>query len=576
MSDLLISPKLLSFQLFDWLEVGDSDVRETYDAVIDMALRLAADSFLPHHRQSDIDEPWLDEGQVRILPAAREAMVQVRDAGLFGATFPEALGGLELPSSIGLALGAIFSSANIATWAYPLLTAANARLIVAFGSAAQVDTFARPEIEGRWFGTMCMSEPQAGSSLGDVRTRAVHDGQDELGERYRLTGNKMWISGGDQDASENIVHLVLAKAARPDGTLPEGSKGLSLFIVPKWLPDGTRNDVAVAGLNHKLGMRGTPNCLLNLGEKDGAIGWRVGAEGQGIAQMFMMMNEARVGVGMGAAAMAYRGYRHALRYAQERLQGRPAGVTGGAPVPIIEHPDVRRMLLAQKAYAEGAIAICLYCANLMDQGTDEAETVLALLTPIAKAWPSEFGLIANDLAIQTHGGYGYTRDFDVEMIWRDNRLNPIHEGTTAIQGMDLLGRKLLRSDGSALAALRARIARTVERAASDPALAAHAAALGELWDHIAQVLETLRGRDPARALDDATLFLRGFGHGVIGWLWLDQALSAADHPDTDLAEGVRFACRFFFEEEVPQAEGWLRIVATPRDAAVTIPVGAFG
>jgi len=576
MRDLLISSKLLSFQLFDWLGVGDDDARETYGAAIDMALRLAADTFLPHHRQSDIEEPWLDNGQVRILPAAREAMVQVREAGLFGATFPEALGGLELPSSIGLALGAIFSSANVATWAYPLLTAANARLICAFGSDAQIDYFARPEIEGRWFGTMCMSEPQAGSSLGDVRTRAVREGQDELGDRYRLTGNKMWISGGDQDASENIVHLVLAKTVRPDGTLTEGSKGLSLFIVPKWLRDGARNDVAVAGLNHKLGFRGTPNCLLNLGEEDGAIGWRVGAEGQGIAQMFMMMNEARVGVGMGAAAIAYRGYRHALRYAQERLQGRPIGVTSGPPVAIIEHPDVRRMLLQQKTYAEGAIAICLFCANLIDQRTPEAETLLALLTPIAKAWPSEFGLIANDLAIQIHGGYGYTRDFDVEMLWRDNRLNPIHEGTTAIQGIDLLGRKLLRSDGTALAALRTRIAETIDRASANPELAPHAAALTALWDMIADVLNTLRERSPERALDDATQFLRGFGHGVIAWLWLDQAMSAQAHLNADLADGVRFACRFFFEEEVPQAQGWLRIVATPRDASATIPVAAFG
>lgn len=576
MSDLLISPKLLSFQLFDWLDVGDADSRETYSAIIDLALRLAADSFLPHHRQSDIEEPWLDEGQVRILPAAREAMVQLREAGLFGATFPEALGGLELPGSIGLALGGIFSSANVSTWAYPLLTAANARLICTFGSAAQIDYFARPEIKGRWFGTMCMSEPQAGSSLGDVRTRAVRDGEDELGQRYRLTGNKMWISGGDQDASENIVHLVLAKAARDDGSLPEGSKGLSLFIVPKWLPDGTRNDVAVAGLNHKLGFRGTPNCLLNLGEKDGAVGWRVGAEGQGIAQMFMMMNEARVGVGMGAAAIAYRGYRHALRYAQERLQGRPVGVNGGAPVAIIEHPDVRRMLLQQKTYAEGALAICLYCANLIDEGTEEAEAVLAMLTPIAKTWPSEYGLIANDLAIQTHGGYGYTRDFDVEMLWRDNRLNPIHEGTTAIQGMDLLGRKLLRSDGSGLAALRARIDATIAGASANAELAPRASALRALWNSIASVLDTVRGKDPARSLDDATLFLRAFGHGVIGWLWLDQALRAADHPDADLATGIRYAAQFFFEEEVPQAECWLKVVAAPHDAAVSIPVAAFG
>ncbi len=576
MSDLLLSPRLLSFQLFEWLGVGDEEARDTYTAIIDMALRMAASSFLTHHRESDVEEPWLDGGEVRILPAAREAMREVREAGLFGATFPEALGGLALPGTIGLALGGIFSSANVATWAYPLLTAANARLICAFGSAAQIDYFARPEIEGRWFGTMCMSEPQAGSSLGDVRTRAVREGTDELGERYRLSGNKMWISAGDQDASENIVHLVLAKAAREDGSLPAGSKGLSLFIVPKWLPDGSRNDVAVAGLNHKLGFRGTPNCLLNLGEKGGAVGWRVGDEGQGIAQMFMMMNEARVGVGMGAAAIAYRGYRHALRYARERLQGRPAGTVGGDPVPIIEHPDVRRMLLLQKVYSEGALAICLYCASLMDEEGDEAEALLALLTPIAKTWPAEFGLIANDLAIQTHGGYGYTRDFDVEMLWRDNRLNPIHEGTTGIQAMDLLGRKLLRSDGAGLAVLRARIGKTIARAKADAELSRHAEALAALWDEIETVIGRLRDKSPDRALDDATLFQRAFGHGVIGWLWLDQALAAAKLSDADFRNGVSFACRFFYEEEMPQARCWLRVVAQPHDAAASIPLAAFG
>jgi len=316
----------------------------------------------------------------------------------------------------------------------------------------------------------------------------------------------------------------------------------------------------VAGLNHKMGNRGTSNCLLNFGEDVGAIGWLVGAEGQGLAQMFQMMNEARISVGMGAAALAYRGYRHAVRYAQERLQGRPMGVKGGEPVAIIGHPDVRRMLLQQKAYADAAVALCLFCADLVDQPGEDASALLGLLTPIAKSWPSEFGLIANDLAIQVHGGYGYTRDFDVEQLWRDNRLNPIHEGTAGIQAIDLLGRKILNADGHGLALLRGRIAHTAQIALGLQGWNDEAKALIAYWDKVAAVLEGLRGVSGARAFDDATMFLRAFGHGVVAWLWLDMAMAAKDVGEGQHAIGVEHACRFFIEAELPQAEAWLSIV----------------
>ncbi|AEG47798.1 acyl-CoA dehydrogenase domain-containing protein [Sphingobium chlorophenolicum L-1] len=573
--DKLPSRDLLAFQLFDWLDTGSGEERETLMAMIDATQRVAAEAFLPHYRQGDIEEPRLEADGVHVLPAIHQAMALYAQMGLFGASFPEELGGLGLSCTASLAIHAGFAAANVSTAGYPMLTAANARLIAAFGTPAQVDRFARPQIEGRWFGTMCLSEPQAGSSLGDIRTRAVADGEDELGGRYRLSGNKMWISAGDQNVSENIVHLVLAKIAQQDGGLPEGSKGISLFIVPKILPDGTRNDLAVAGLNHKMGFRGTANCLLNFGEGAGAVGWRVGGEGQGLAQMFMMMNEARISVGMGAAALAYRGYRQSLRYAQERLQGRAVGVRNGAPIPIFNHPDVRRMLLQQKAYAEGALALCLYCARLVDQGGEDAETLLALLTPVAKSWPSEFGLIANDLAIQVHGGYGYTRDFDVEQLWRDNRLNPIHEGTTGIQAIDLLGRKILLSDGRPLALLRDRIGDTAGRAMETAEWAPAAAALLDYWRHVEDVVAGLRALGGAEAYDDATLFLRAFGHGVLAWLWLDQVLHARGHADSAMESGVAFACRFFFESELPQADAWLRIVGQHGDLARTMPDEAF-
>lgn len=575
MPDAFISRQELHFLLFDWLKIdqrtgGD---RATFEAVLDLAEQLSSDLFLPHCRTADLVEPYLDASGVHILPEIRDALEKYSELGLFSLTFPERLGGLGMPTSLGMANLAIFSAASIATAAYPMLTAANARLISAFGTPAQVDQFALPQIAGRWFGTMCLSEPQAGSSLGDIRTRALLDGEDALGQRYRLCGNKMWISGGDQDASENIVHLVLAKVTQDGRNLPEGSQSISLFIVPKILPDGTRNDVAVAGLNHKLGYRGTANCLLNFGEKSGAIGWRVGAEGDGLRQMFMMMNEARISVGIGASALAMRGYRHAVKYASERLQGRPIGQRGGDPVPIIEHVDVRHMLLQQKAYAEGALALCLYCADLTDRESDaDAQALLGLLTPIAKSWPSEFGLIANDLAIQVHGGYGYTRDFDVEQVWRDNRLNPIHEGTTAIQAIDLLGRKILKSDGAGLAVLRHRLASVVDNIPKS--LAREAAQVVMLWDRVVHVISRLRETPSDLAFDDATLFLRAFGHAVIGWMWLEQARAVQGHADSRLREAKLRSCQFFIETEGPQAMAWLQIIEqqsrTVRDAPVDI------
>jgi alkylation response protein AidB-like acyl-CoA dehydrogenase len=432
--------------------------------------------------------------------------------------------------------------------------------LVAFGTEAQINHFARPLIAGEWFGTMCLSEPQAGSGLGDIRCRAVAEGDDELGTRYRLRGNKMWISGGDQDVTENIVHLVLAKVPNANGELPAGTTGISLFIVPRVLPDGRVNDVAVAGLNHKMGYRGTANCLLNLGEGDGATGWLIGSEGDGLRQMFKMMNEARIAVGTSAAALAIRSHRHAVAYARDRTQGRLAGQRGCRPVSIMNHPDVRRMLLQQKSYAEGALALCLYCAALSDGGANDDAQLLDLLTPVAKSWSSEFGLIANDIAIQIHGGYGYTRDFDVEQIWRDNRLNPIHEGTTGIQGIDLLERKILKAGAAGLDALGRRIAVAAE---CSPSGGGTAVALA--WRRAIEVIELLGSRPLEWRLQDSTQFLRAFGHIVIGWIWLELVHAADQTGDDELARGKAAAARYFREFELPLAIGWLDTIANGSD-----------
>ena len=587
MSDVLIPRRDLDFLLGDWLRLDElleapafaAHTRDDVAAVLDLSERVAADLFLPAYKRADQIEPTLDADGVKVLPEIAAAVRGYAELGLFAAGFDEALGGMALPSLVCTASLAQFMAANLSASAFVMLTTANARLIAAFGTPAQIDTFARPGIAGQAMGTMCLSEPQAGSSLADIRTRAEPDGEDAIGRRFRLTGNKMWISGGDHDVSEDIVHLVLAKVPGADGQLVEGTSGISLFIVPKRLPSGERNDVSVAGLYHKMGYRGIPNCLLNLGEQGGATGWLIGEVGQGLPIMFQMMNEARINVGLGAAAVAYRGYRHALKYAGERLQGRPLDTPRGvtiAPVPIIEHADVKRMLLAQKVYAEGSLALILYCARLVDEpDDDDAAELLGLLTPVAKTWPSEWGLVANDLAIQVHGGYGYTRDFDVEQLYRDNRLNPIHEGTTGIQALDLLGRKTLKSNGRGYAVLRERIAATIGGAADDPRLAAYGDLLADAWDHVTAVVDGLRPLDPAAALENATPFLSAFGHVVLAWLWLDQAVVAAKLGDDAFHRGKLWACRFFFETEVPKIAPWLDFVDSHSDVASAAPADIF-
>lgn len=594
----------LSFWLYDWLEAEQltdrprfaEHSRETFDAVLDLSAKLANSHFATHYKKSDRIEPTLDEETVHVLPEIGQALKAAAEIGLFAADFDGEVGGLQLPKLIQTASMAHFMAANIATSAYVMLTQANARLICNFGTPAQIEAFALPQVEGRWFGTMCLSEPQAGSSLADITTRAISDGEDRLGSRYRLAGTKMWISGGDQDISDNIVHLVLAKIPDASGALLPGVGGISLFIVPKLLPDGTRNDIAVAGLNHKMGYRGTSNCLLAFGEgtrhrpggEGGAIGYRVGEAGSGLAQMFQMMNEARISVGLGAAALAARGYRQSLAYARERPQGRPPGARDPAAKqrPIIEHPDVKRMLLGQKAHAEGALALILYCARLIDrEETAEnvadkarAQALLGLLTPVAKSWPSEFGLVANDLAIQIHGGYGYTRDFDVEQLYRDNRLNPIHEGTHGIQAIDLLGRKILRDRGRALALLGEEVETTIGRARQVPQVADLAGSLDESWKVVGATVGALSGLgDQAGALLNASSFLTGFGHVVVGWLWLDQACAVfAKGMDPDaFARGKLRACRYHCEFELPKARQSLAFVASLNSTAGLTPLDEF-
>jgi alkylation response protein AidB-like acyl-CoA dehydrogenase len=606
MTDLILSRRDVDFLLFEWLRVAELGNRPAfaqfdrfaYESVLDVYQRLAREVFAPHNKRNDVSEPVFDGSRVTINPEVRVALAAFADAGLFGASMSAELDGMSLPSVIERAGMAFLLAANIGTTAYAVLTIASANLLIEYGSPEQIRRYIQRMISGQCFGTMCLSEPQAGSSLADVRTRAVpmRDG------RFRLFGNKMWISGGEHDMVPNILHLVLAKIPDEQGQLPSGVRGISLFAVPRVLMDeqGANtepNDVALAGINHKMGYRGTVNCLLNFGEgrhrpegAAGAIGQLIGEPGQGLAYMFHMMNEARISVGLGAAALGYTGYLHALEYAHTRRQGRTRGSSKRAAVdqvPIVEHPDVRRMLLAQKAYASGALALCLYAALLSDDSRTlpsdserhEARVFLELLTPVVKSWPSQWGLAANDMAIQVHGGYGYTREYNVEQFYRDNRLNAIHEGTFGIQALDLLGRKTRQEGGAGLRLLGRRIARTVESARSSSVrLRRHAELLDAKWGRLLAVTHALENlRDEEVRLANAAPYLEAFGHVIIGWLWLDQAvasetaLSAAAGPDEDFYRGKLAACDFFFGWELPRVESWLAVLdpveRTPLDTS---------
>jgi len=571
--------------------------------VLDTCERIAREKYAPFNRLVDTQEPHFDGEKVILPQATHDAQKAYAASGMLSAAQDYEVGGMQLPYTVEAAANAFFAMASVSIGS-GMLTTGNANLLMVHGTEAQKQVFALNEFAGRFSGTMCLSEPQAGSSLSDVSTRAVPDGDDfaddPLGPRYRLKGNKMWISAGEHELTENIIHLVLAKIPDENGKLVPGTRGISLFIVPKKMVDtegqltGERNDVALAGLNHKCGWRGTTNTLLNFGEgkypvggEAGAVGYLVGQAGKGLHCMFHMMNEARIGVGMAATMLGMAGYLASLDYAKNRPQGRPMGPAGKdpaqPPVRIIEHADVKRMLLAQKSYCEGALALELYCARLVDEQhtaeaatADDARLLLEVLTPIAKSWPSEWCLEANSLAIQIHGGYGYTRDFPVEQYWRDNRLNMIHEGTHGIQAMDLLGRKVLMEGGKGLTLLAGRINGTIQRAIHVPEFAAHANALGQALAQVGAATKAAWATgEPTDALANAVPYLQAFGHTVLAWVWLDVALAAYAAPESAARTGRLAAMRFFFHYELPKIGAWLQVVSSRDQTCAALTEDAF-
>jgi len=560
--------------------------RETFDAAIELAHRVAAETFEPHNRKSDLNEPVMVDGRVQLIPEIGEALHAFNEAGFMAALADHDDGGMQLPFVITAACDSLFASANVGTVAYPLLARAAANLLAVYGSDEQRRLYMRPIVEGRYYGTMCLSEPQAGSSLADIRTEARDAGDGS----YRISGAKMWISAGDHELGENIVHLVLARIAGA----PAGVRGISLFIVPRFRVSddgsrGARNDVRLAGINHKMGQRGSVNTFLKFGENDDCVGYLVGEANHGLGYMFHMMNEERIGVGMGAIMLGLSGYLYSLDYARERRQGRHPDQKdpSSPPIPIIEHADVRRMLLQQKCWMEGAHVLALHAATLVDdaQHPDESRRrdsalLLDLLTPIIKAWSSDYGLRANELAIQILGGYGYTREYPVEQFYRDNRINPIHEGSNGIQALDLLGRKAMLADGAALRLLLQRITATIDEAAGDPALQSFADALERAVRLAADTTRAAGARmqrgEVRAVLANAAHYMTLLGHLAISWTWLQQALLAqralpgAGGADQAFYRGKLQACRFFFSTELPQIELAAKLVTEADDSALAM------
>ena len=560
---------------------GDHD-RDTFEMYLDSCARLARGPLLEAYKPMDEAPPELHAGRIAVHPMMKAVYPRLVDLGTVAATRPYEVGGQQMPSTVATAAVMMLMAGNLSAAGYVFLTTGAAHLIESFGSPALREQFMRPMYAGRWTGTMALTEPHAGSSLSDVTTTAHPIG----GERYRIRGSKIFISGGEHDLTENIVHMTLARI--PGG--PPGTRGVSLFAVPKRRMDGGRlvpNDVAASQAIHKIGWRGLPSVVLDYGDADDCVGWLVGEPHHGLKYMFQMMNEARIMVGASGVATASVAYHEALAYAAERPQGRPLGERDPTTpqVPIVAHADVRRMLLRQKAIVEGGLSLVLETARAQDlaehaadpETRKGAQALLDLLTPIAKTFPAEWGFEANALAVQIHGGYGYSSEYRVEAWLRDQKLNSIHEGTTGIHGLDLLGRKVLGDGGQALRRLGAELA----AAARDAADAGVAPEFGETllaaFSRLGAVSITLgqlgAQGGTAAMMRHSTDYLLAASAIVVSWQWLKMATAAtaglsagARGRDRDFYEGKRCAAEYWLTSELPLANTRLDLIERGNDA----------
>ncbi len=546
---------------------------ESFDMMLDAADTLSTNHLRPILREMDTNPPYMENGRIKVHRDMRRLMKQFGEDGWISMSAPHEFGGQQVPFTVLQAAAFIMAAANYSTMAYPFLTTGAAHLIESFGSKELQQAFIPKMFSGAWQGTMALTEPQAGSSLTDVVTtaRPTNNGY------YLLKGQKIFISCGDHDGCDNIIHLMLA---RMEGA-PAGTKGISLFVVPRMRMEGNGlvfNDVNTAGLFHKMGYHGAPIAHLIMGEKNDCHAYLVGEPHKGLSYMFQMMNEARIGVGMQATAIATASYYNSLEYANERLQGRKiTDKDPGKPqIPIIQHADVKRLLLFQKAIVEGSLALGLQAAIYYDnwqtaEGEEKENNFLKLelLTPIMKSYPAEMSILTTSAALQCFGGYGYTKDFMAELFFRETRIHTLHEGVTAIHGMDLLGRKVMMQNGKATLLLTQEVLDDIACAKKSDLLNAYASVLEKELEKLQEVTMHLVGVAQSKGaevfLADATLYLELFGIISLGWQWLKQGVKAEEMQQSgskkyssEFLQSKIHALQYFFEYEVPKTAGLLQ------------------
>lgn len=595
MAQQFYSSRNLRFLLYEVLQAEElteydfykDHSRETFDLVLDTVSKLASDTMYPVFQEMDSKPPVFDNGIANVHPAVRRFMAECGAGGWVSPTLPYSQGGQQAPTLLYFCMSFIMAAANYSMFAYLTLTTGAANLLAAFGSQELKDIYLNNMLEGKWQGTMALTEPNAGSSLADLTTQAEDAGKGY----YKIKGQKIFITAGSTDATDNTVHMMLARIKGA----PAGVKGISLFLVPKYRfgENGQMepNDIVCTGIEHKLGYKGCPACQLTMGDENDCWGYLVGEPHKGLGYMFQMMNEERINVGIGAIAKATAAYYASAEYAEQRLQGRAfRDKSPETPqVAIIEHPDIQRMLLFQRAVAEGSLALALQVSKYLDlaqSGVDaENNEILAdFLVPIVKTYPSEMGVQATSAAIQILGGYGYCKDFPVEQYYRDVRIDPIHEGTTGIQGQDLLGRKITMHKGKAYQLYKAELEKTIQTAGAVPELKRYADMLAEAAKTTERATETLLGYakndQPEVFLGDATLYLEMMGILTVGWQWLLQGTVAnralsANQPGSLFYQGKLYTMQYFFDYELPKIETLARVLTRDKTGFALAPKEVF-
>lgn len=549
--------------------------REAIDMILDTAIQIADNILEPCAIEMDRQHmAHFQDGKVTVHPSVKKYIKAIGEAGLIASRAPLSIGGSQLPETLNVAMAFVMGAVNNAITSFAGLTEGSANLILSFGNQHLKDTYLPKMYAGDWQGTMCLTEPQAGSSLHYITSSASPTGEEG---KYKIKGQKIYITAGDHDQTDNVVHLYLAKI---DGA-PAGTKGISLFVVPqKRIENGqlVSNDVKTIGIFHKMGQKGAPAVHIEAGTNDDCYGWLVGEAHKGLSYMFQMMNEARIGVGTTGACIASAGYYAALQYAHERPQGQSLNIKGQDPnapqTLIINHPDVKRMLLFQKSIVEGSLSLIMQGAKYADllhtsegEEKEKYQLLLDFLTPIIKTFPTEMGQQSVSSSLQVFGGGGFCEDFPLEKLYRDIRITTIYEGTTGIQSLALLGRNITMKNGKAAMLLFQEIMKDIEASKTHEDLKKYAnvltAKLGEIQKVTQHLIAFAMKGDTERFLADATLFMEAFGILVVAWQWLKQATAAktaliTQNPqgdDLQFYESKIHTMRYYFAYEVPKTQG---------------------